>query len=76
MADIKPIEDPLGLLERSFIEEFLLSRGYTPEVLEAMPRRMAEQVLAEAAESASLLLAQIESRAQYVKQLRGGEEER
>jgi hypothetical protein len=70
-----PPEDPLDLLERSFIDEFLRSRGYTAEVLAAMPKRAAEQVLADAAEEASLLLAQIDSRRAYLKKLRTTPEE-
>lgn len=63
-------EDPLDLLERAFIDEFLRSRGYTPEVLRAMPRRAAEQVEAAAAEEASLLLARIDARYAYLKKLK------
>lgn len=64
------VDDPLDVLERAFIDEFLRSRGYTPEVLQAMPKRAAQQVLAAAAEEASLLLAQIDSRRSYFKKLR------
>jgi hypothetical protein len=65
------VEDPLDLLERAFIEEFLRSRGYTPAVLRSMPKRAARQVMAAAAEEASLLLAQIDARRAYLKELRG-----
>lgn len=63
------MDDPLDLLERAFIDEFLRSRGYTPQVLEGMPKRAVQQVMADAAEEASLLLAQIDSRRAYLKKL-------
>lgn len=69
------MEDPLALLERSLIDEYLTSRGYTPDVLETLPRRTVERILADAGEAASLLMAQIDSRARYIKQLAGDEPE-
>lgn len=61
--------DPLTALERAFVDESLRSRGYSRELLASMPRHAAERILSEAEEEASLLLAQIDSRARFLRTL-------
>jgi hypothetical protein len=69
MVDTPTLKDPLAALESAFVDEYLRSRGYSREALEQMPKRTAERLLAEAEEEASLLLAQIDARSQYLKRL-------
>ena len=69
MVETQPLTDPLASLERAFVDEYLRSRGYTREALTHMPKRLAEQILAEAEEEASLFLAQIDARAQLLGRL-------
>jgi hypothetical protein len=71
MEAIQVLDEPLAVLERAFVEEFLHSRGYTWEMLEQMPKRISERLLAEASEEASLLLARIDSRWNLLKELHG-----
>ena len=66
MADITRADSPLAVLEQAFVDEYLRGRGYSRDLLSRLPRATAERILAEAEEEASLLLAQIESRTQYL----------
>jgi hypothetical protein len=69
MADITRADSPLAVLEQAFVEEYLRGRGYSRDLLTRLPRATADRILAEAEEEASLLLAQIESRTHYLKNL-------
>jgi hypothetical protein len=69
MADITRADSPLAVLEQAFVEEYLRGRGYSRDLLTRLPRASADRILAEAEEEASLLLAQIESRTHYLKNL-------
>lgn len=72
MADPFRVHGPLAVLEAAFVEEYLRGRGCSRELLARMPRAVANRLLAEAEEEASLLLAQIESRTQYLANLDDG----
>jgi hypothetical protein len=64
------IEDPLAGLEVAFIDEFLALGGFTRQSLRALPAAEAARLLNSACEYASLRLAEIESRAHYVAEMR------
>jgi hypothetical protein len=61
--------DPLAQLERAFIDEFLRLRGHTLATLGALPIPDAHALLKAASAYASGRLAELESRARYVRAL-------
>lgn len=58
-----------ALLERCLIEEYLKSKGYTPESLKSLPKDEANQLTREASTYASGKLAEIEIRAHFTEDL-------
>ena len=56
-------------LERALMDEFLSDRGHTLQSIRTLPAPRREELLRGAAEHASLRLAEIESRAHFVKDL-------
>ena len=69
-ADVRPMEDPEGRLERALVEEFLLGHGYDSRGLDALPADQRKHLLEAASIYASGRLAEIQSRAHYVHELR------
>jgi hypothetical protein len=69
-SGVRPMEDPEGRLELALIEEFLLGQGYDPRGLDALPEDQRRHVLGEASVYASGKLAEIQSRALYVHEMR------
>ncbi len=63
-------EGPQTILERHFIEEYLLSRGYRLEDLEKLPEETSLRLMREACTFASLKLAEVESRARFQDKIR------
>ena len=59
----------LDALECALIDEFLADRGHTLQSMRMLPAALREALLCAAAEHASLKLAEIESRAHFVKDL-------
>ena len=60
------IEPPLGRLERAFIDEFIVARGYDPLKLENLPQLERVRLLKEACAYASAKLAEVESRSHLI----------
>ena len=58
-------------LERSFIKDYLHDKGYQLEDLKRLPLKEAKQLMREACKYASLKLAEVESKAQFRKGIRG-----
>jgi hypothetical protein len=58
-----------GALECAFLDEFLSALGHTFQSIEMLTKARREALLREAAEYATLRLAEIESRAHFVKDL-------
>lgn len=56
-------------LERSLIETYLKSKGYTREDLKKLPEPEARQLMKEASVYASGKLAELEERAQFLQEL-------
>ncbi len=59
-----------ALLEKCLINEYLKSKGYTKESLNALPEDKAHQLMREASIYASSKLAEIEIRARFTEDLR------
>ena len=69
-AEVHPMEDPEGRLELALIEEFLLRQGYAPRELHALPDDQKRHLLEAASIYAAGKLAEIQSRAHYVHEMR------
>ncbi|MEP0805375.1 MAG: hypothetical protein HRF47_07780 [Chloroflexota bacterium] len=65
----EPVEDPNAVLEKALIEEYLRERGYSLEKLKELPKELAEKLMKEASQYASLKLEEVEARAHFVKEL-------
>jgi len=63
-------EAPQSALERRFIREYLLDKGYRLEELKKLPEEEAKQLMSDACKYASLKLADIESKAKFRKKIR------
>lgn len=68
--DAQPVEDRNALLEKSLIEEYLREKGYSLEALKNLPAELAEKLMKEASQYASLKMEEVESRAHFIKELR------
>ena len=68
-ADVPARADQTAQLEQAFIAEFLERRGYTAEMLAAMPAADALALQRAASAYASARLAEVESRAHYVHEI-------
>jgi hypothetical protein len=64
------MEDPEGQLERAFIDEYLRLHGHDPEVVRAQPESQVVALLEAASTYAAGRLAEFESRAHYVHDIR------
>ena len=62
---------PQSALERRFIKEYLQEKGYQLEDLKKLPLDESKQLMTEACRYASLKLAEVESKAQFKKDIRG-----
>lgn len=72
LSIIKERRDYLGegvkdTLEKKYIEEYLLSKGFRRKDLRELPEEEARQLMIEASTYASLKLADIESRSRFRK---------
>jgi hypothetical protein len=67
--DVRPLEEPLAELERRLIDEYLRGAGYEPEVLRASHDETARKLLVAAAVYAATKLTEIETRANYVRDI-------
>jgi hypothetical protein len=72
-VDRSALEDPLGQLERSFIDEFVRSQGYDPHMLHEVPEPQRHALLKAASTYASAKLTEAESRAHFIDELHGGD---
>jgi hypothetical protein len=64
-----PVDGLKETLEKKFIEEYLLSRGYRRSDLQKLSKQEAKALMAKASTYASLKLADIESRSRFVKKI-------
>jgi hypothetical protein len=69
--DTPPLEEPLAELERSLIDEFLRSAGRDPVQVRAQHDAQSRELLIAASTYAAARLTEVETRAHYVRSLRG-----
>ena len=69
IENVQPAEDRNALLEKSLIEEYLHQKGYSLETVKKLPAEIAERLMKEASQYASLKLEEVEARARFVKEL-------
>jgi hypothetical protein len=69
---IRPLEAPLGQLERSLIDEFVRARGYDPNALSGLPQDELEKLFADASVYASGKLVEVEARSHFLHEIHGG----
>lgn len=67
----RPLEDPLAKLEKSFIEAYLATKGYSIKDLESLPKQTSRTLMTEACTYASNKLAEVETRSRLVHDLHG-----
>lgn len=65
----EPVEDRNALLEKALIEEYLLEKGYSLEGLKNLPPELAEKLMKEASQYASLKMEEVAARAHFIKEL-------
>lgn len=65
----EPVEDRNAMLEKALIEEYLREKGITLEGLKKLPADVAEKLMKEASQYASLKLEEVEARAHFIKEL-------
>ena len=58
-------EAPMSTLERRYIKQYLLEKGYTIEEWKRLPTKQAHKLMSEACRYAALKLAEVESRARF-----------
>lgn len=63
------VGDPEGELEEALIEEFLRTRGLDRRTIHALPEDRARRVLTEASVYAADRLAEVESRAHFIREM-------
>jgi hypothetical protein len=69
IENVAPMEDRNALMEKSLIEEYLQQKGYSHEALKKLPVELAEKLMKEASQYASLKMEEVEARAHLVKEL-------
>ncbi len=69
IENVEPVEDRNAMLEKALIEEYLHEKGYTLEDLKKLPEALAEKLMKEASQYASLKMEEVESRAKFIKEL-------
>lgn len=67
----RPLSDPEGPLEMTFIDEFLRARGHDSTTLERLDEDTRMHLLQEASIYAAGRLAEVESRARFVHHMHG-----
>lgn len=63
------LKGPQAALEKKYILEYLSNKGYRPRDLLKLSREEARRLMTEASSYASLKLAEVESRAQFIRKI-------
>ena len=69
MEHVEPVEDRNALLEKALIEEYLHEKGYSLKELSKLPAELADKLMKEASQYASLKLEEVSARAHFIKEL-------
>jgi hypothetical protein len=67
--DARPLEPPLGELERALIEEYVRARGYDPLRLADLTEPERNHLLADASVYASGKLGEVEARSHFLDEI-------
>jgi hypothetical protein len=70
-SEVSIFQGALTALERRFIIEFLQEKGYKMEDIAKLPKEDAKKLMKEACQHASLKLADMESKARFIEEIRG-----
>jgi len=62
-------EGPQNALERKYVREYLLEKGYHMEDLARLPQEKAQQLMREACQYAALKLAEVEAKGHFRKKI-------
>ena len=65
----EPVEDRNALLEKALIEEYLREKGYSMEDFKKLPADVAQKLMKEASQYASLKMEEVQARAHFIKEL-------
>ena len=65
------MQDPFEKLEKMYMDEFLRSRGHTPQSVNALPEDERKKIMTEASTYVSVKLAEVEGKARAAEELRG-----
>lgn len=71
-TETRPLDVPLGKLERSLIDEFIRGRGYDPHQLVDLPEGERERLLTDASIYASMKLVEVEARSHFLDKIHDG----
>ena len=69
ILNVEPVEDRNALLEKALIDEYLQEKGYSLKGLKKLPAKIAEKLMKEASQYASLKLEEVSARAYFIKEL-------
>jgi hypothetical protein len=69
MEHVELVEDRNALLEKALIEEYLHEKGYSLKELRKLPAELADKLMKEASQYASLKLEEVSARAHFIKEL-------
>lgn len=69
LEQVEPTEDPNALIEKALIEEYLKEQGYTLESLKTLETGLAEKLMKEASQYASLKMEEVRARAHFIEEL-------
>lgn len=67
--NIQAMEDPNAVLEKALMEEYLHEQGYSLEKLRELPKEIAEKLMKEASQYASLKMEEVEARAHFIEEI-------
>jgi len=69
IENTEPMEDRNAFLEKTLIEDYLREKGYSLEMLKNLPAAVAQNLMKEASQYASLKMEEVEARAHFVQEL-------
>jgi hypothetical protein len=70
----RPLEDPMALLERAFIEQFLREHHHTLDSIVLLPPDQRRLLMVKATQHATVRLAEVDARSAYVHEIHGAKE--
>lgn len=70
----RPLEDPMALLERAFIEQYLRQQNHTFDSIQLLGTEERRLLMVKAAQHAAVRLAEVDARSAYVHEIHGAKE--